>query len=408
MYIHREAEPTLRSLLGQFKVVLVTGPRQVGKTTLIRTCLADEYGYVTLDDPVALSQAREDPALFFQDHPLPLVIDEVQYAPGLFGYVKYLVDQQDKQGQVVLTGSQTYHLMQGVSESLAGRVALLELPGLSMRELLGTAGRGPYVPGVTVPAAPAESTAATGGMPDIWELAWRGSMPRLQQPDVDWDTYYANYERTYLERDVRALINVRDSSAFYRFLVAAAARTGQLLNMSDLANDVDIDAKTVKSWLSVLQASGIVRLVQPWFSNVTKRLSKTPKLHFMDTGLACHLLGWTSPEVLARGAMAGNIFETFVVGEVLKSFLNAGRDGQAVFFYRDASKREVDLLIRDGRTLHPVEIKAGASPRREAIASFAALDALGDVEVGAGAVLCRAERPYSLSESVKAVPVWEI
>lgn len=401
MYIPREAESTLNHLLAQYKVVLVTGPRQVGKSTMIERCLGDRYNSVTLDDPVALTQATGDPALFFQDHPAPLVIDEVQYAPELFRYVKFLVDAEDRRGQIVLTGSQSYRLMQGVSESLAGRVGILDLSGISLREELGTSGRGAYVPGKS-----RLSTVAQPG--NLWERIWRGAMPEVVTGAVDWATYYANYERTYLERDVRELVNVRDVSAFYRFLVATAARTGQLLNMSDIANDVGIDAKTVSRWLSVLEASGIILRLQPYFPNAAKRVSKTPKLHFMDTGLAAHLLGWVTPEVLARGAMAGALFESYVVAEIARSHMNAGRGTDGLYFYRDARKREIDLLVVDGRVVHPIEVKAGANPGRGDIASFSALDAIGGLEVGDGAVVCRALNVYSISEHVKAVPIWAV
>lgn len=401
MYIAREAEPAFRRLLSQYKVVLVTGSRQVGKTTMIRHCLGDSYGYVTLDDPVALDQAKTDPALFFQDHPLPVIIDEVQYAPELFRYVKLLVDASDDRGQVVLTGSQSYHLMQGVSESLAGRVGILELPGISLREELGTAGRGAYVPG--------KSELASVDQPDdLWARIWRGSMPEVVTGRIEWATYYANYEKTYLERDVRDLINVRDMSAFYRFLVATAARTGQLLNMSDIANDAGISAKTVDRWLSVLEASGVILKLRPYFPNASSRVSKTPKIHFMDTGLAAHLLGWVTPEVLSRGAMAGAMFESYVVGEIAKAHMNSGRGTEGLYFYRDSRKREIDLLVMDGRTAHPIEVKAGASPAAGDVKNFDVLDSTKGIEVGEGAVVCRASQVYSITRNVKATPIWKV
>ena len=400
MYISREIEPAFERLLGQFKVVLVTGSRQVGKTTMIKHCLGGRYGYVTLDDPAALNAAMSDPALFFQDHPLPLVIDEVQYAPELFRYIKLIVDASDARGQIVLTGSQSYHLMQGVAESLAGRVGILELSGISLREELGSVGRGAYVPGV--------SELSDARSKDLWQRIWQGGMPDVVTGMVDWDTYYTNYEKTYLERDVRDLVNVRDMSAFYRFLVATAARTGQLLTMSDIANDAGVDAKTVSRWLSVLEASGIILKLQPFFPNATRRISKSPKIHFMDTGLAAHLLGWVSPDVLARGAMAGALFESYVVSEIAKSHINAGMSASNLYFYRDAKKREIDLLVLEGRTVHPVEVKAGTHPGRSDIENFSALESLAGIEVGCGAVVCRAESPYSITQSVRAVPIWSV
>ena len=399
MYRHREAEATLLSLMRQFKVVLVTGARQVGKTTMLQHVLPEDFRYVTLDDPRAGVLAREDPVLFFDANRLPVAVDEVQRIPELFQQVKFLVDQSPETGCVVLTGSQTFHLMQGVSESLAGRVAILEMTGMSLRELTGCGGRGPYVP----------SAVGDGGRRDppedldLWAAIHRGSMPRLMDPSVSGDAFYTGYVRTYFERDVRDLIAVKDETSFYHFLVACAARTGRLVNHSALARDAGVDTKTAQSWLSVLQASGVVRLLRPFWSNATKRIAKTPKLYVTDTGLACYLLGWNSPETLRRGAMAGHVFETFVVGEVIKSYLNAGGDARNVHFYRDARQREIDLIIQEGRVLHPVEIKTSATVTREAVAGFSVLN-----DVGAGAVICQTREPYPVTATVKAVPVWSI
>ena len=404
MYRRREAEATLLSLMGQFKVVLVTGARQVGKTTMLQHVLPEDFRYVTLDDPRAGVLAREDPVLFFDANRLPVAVDEVQRVPELFQQVKFLVDQSPEVGRVVLTGSQTFQLMQGVSESLAGRVAILEMTGMSLRELTGCGGRGPYVPSEVGDDGRCESPENL----DLWATIHRGSMPRLMDPSVSWDAFYTGYVRTYLERDVRDLITVKDEASFYHFLVACAARTGRLVNHSDLARDAGVDTKTAQSWLSVLQASGVVRLLRPFWSNATKRLTKTPKLYFTDTGLACHLLGWSSPETLRRGAMAGHVFETFVVGEVVKSYLNAGGDARNVHFYRDARQREIDLIIQEGRVLHPVEIKTSATVTREAAAGFSVLADVGDYDVGAGAVICQTREPYPVTDTVKAIPVWSI
>jgi len=242
----------------------------------------------------------------------------------------------------------------------------------------------------------------------IWDIIHRGSMPRLLDSSISWDAYYTGYVRTYLERDVRDLVNVKEEESLYRFLVVCAARTGQLLNRNDLARDSGVDSKTVQSWLSVLQASGIVRLLRPFWSNASKRLTKTPKLYVMDTGLACHLLGWGTAETLRRGAMAGHMFETFVVGEVLRSHLNAGGDARGVQFYRDSRKREIDLVIQEGRVLHPVEIKMAATVNPGAVANFSVLDGIDDYDVGAGAVICQTRQPYSVTAGVRAVPVWSV
>ena len=314
------------------------------------------------------------------------------------------MDRSEESGQVVITGSQTYQLMRGVSESLAGRIGILEMSGLSLREMLGRTSRGAYVPGAH---ADGEQVEAPAGF-DLWTCVQRGSMPRLQDASVEWNDYYASYVRSYLERDVRQLINVRDELKFFNFMVACAARTGQLLNATDIADTIGVDVKTAQGWISVLRASGIVHVMQPFWANATKRLAKTPKLYFMDTGLACYLTAWNSAEQLRRGAMAGHMFETFVVSEVLKSYMNAGRDVRSVSFYRDARKREIDLVIQDGHVLHPVEIKAGAQVGPDALRNFSAIGGITGFEVGAGAVICQTERPYSITRDVRAVPVWAI
>lgn len=404
MYITREIESTVDAMLGQGKVVLVTGARQVGKTTMLREHLGSRFGYVTMEDPIALSQARGDALLFFDVHELPLIVDEVQRAPELFSTVKFLVDQSEERGRVVLTGSQTYHLMKGVSESLAGRIRVLEMSGLSLRELAGDASSPrPYVPGrLDAPRGRALTT------DELWSTIHRGSMPELQDPSIDWDAFYTDYVRAYLERDVRDLLNVRDETRFYSFMVACAARSGQLLNASDIGDVVGADGKTVRSWLSVLQASGIVRILEPFWANVEKRLSKSPKVYFMDTGLVCHLTRWTTPEQLRNGAAAGHVFETFVVSEVLKSYANAGANPRDVHFYRDARKREIDLVIQEGHVLHPVEIKSGIQVRSDATKSFFCLEGIPGYEVGFGHVVCQTPEPYLISRDVQAVPVWAI
>ena len=402
MYIRREIESTIDAMLEQGKVVLVTGARQVGKTTVLKQHLGSAFDYVSMESPRDFALAKQDAVLFFETRRLPLIIDEVQRIPELFSAVKWVVDQSEERGRIVLTGSQTYHLMKGVSESLAGRIRILEMPALSLRELLGRADHPhPYVPGFI-------ETAPGGERLDIWEIIHRGSMPELQDRTIEWDPFYSDYVASYLERDVRDLINVKDETKFYQFMVACAARTGQLFNASDIGDSVDVSNKTVKAWMSVLQASNIVRIVYPFWTNIAKGLSKTPKLFFMDTGLACHLTRWTTSEQLRLGAYAGHIFETFVVSEVLKSYMNAGANMRDVWFYRDAKKREIDLVIQEGRVLHPVEIKMGATVGADATRHFACLESLTGYEVGFGHVVCQTREPYCIARDVQAVPVWAI
>ena len=405
MYIEREIKQTIDAMLAQGKVVLVTGARQVGKTTVLKQHLGDAFDYVSMENPRDYLLAKEDAVLFFESHDLPIIIDEVQRVPELFSPVKWIVDQSEEKGRVVLTGFQTYHLMKGVSESLAGRIRILEMPSLSLRELAGDPlSPHPYIP-KKQPAKSADASAPAG---DIWSIIHRGSMPQLQDPGIDWDSYYSDYVAAYLERDVRDLVNVKDEAKFYKFMVACAARTGQLLNASDIGNAVDADHKTVKSWLSVLQASSIIRIVEPFLPNVGKRLTKTPKVFFMDTGLVCHLTRWTTPEQLRCGAAAGHVFETFVVSEIFKSFMNAGKNLRDITFYRDAAKREIDLLVQDGRILHPVEVKMGATVGADAVRNFSCLEGLSGYEVGFGHVVCQTPEPYLVTRDVQAIPVWDI
>lgn len=405
MYIEREIEQTIDAMLAQGKVVLVTGARQVGKTTVLKQHLGDAFDYVSMENPRDYLLAKEDAVLFFESHDLPIIIDEVQRVPELFSPVKWVVDQSEEKGRVVLTGSQTYHLMKGVSESLAGRIRILEMPSLSLRELAGgSLNPHPYIP----KKQPAKSVDASAPAGDIWSIIHRGSMPQLQDPGIDWDSYYSDYVAAYLERDVRDLVNVREEAKFYKFMVACAARTGQLLNASDIGNAVDADHKTVKSWLSVLQASNIIRIVEPFWPNVGKRLTKTPKVFFMDTGLVCHLTRWMTPEQLRCGAAAGHVFETFVVSEIFKSFMNAGKNLRDITFYRDAAKREIDLLVQDGRILHPVEVKMAATVGTDAVRNFSCLEGLSGYEVGFGHVVCQTPKPYLVTRDVQAIPVWDI
>lgn len=322
--------------------------------------------------------------------------------PELFSSVKWIVDQSEDKGRIVLTGSQTYHLMKGVSESLAGRIRILEMPPLSLRELYPLCGgSGPYVPSYVKAAGGASAE-------DIWSVIHRGSMPELQEKNVSWDSFYTDYVSAYLERDVRDLINVKDESKFYNFMVACAARTGQLFVASDVGGVVGVDHKTVKAWLSVLQASNIIRIVEPFFPNVDKRLSKTPKIFFLDAGLVCHLTRWTTPEQLRNGAAAGHIFETFVVSEVLKSYMNAGASLRDVWFYRDSKKREIDLVIQEGHALHPVEVKMAATVGSDAVKNFSCLKDIAGYELGFGHVVCQTKEPYFISKDVQAIPVWAI
>jgi len=330
-----------------------------------------------------------------------VTIDEIQYAPQLFSAIKLAVDRDGLNGQYWLTGSQKFQLMQGLTESLAGRVAIVDLMGLSQAEMQGRAlTQQPFVPTAEwTHQARAQATPAT--LQALYERIWLGSYPRLvEQGPALRDVFYRSYIQTYVQRDVQDLLKVSDPLSFHRFLGVVAARTGQLLNYASLARDVDIDNKTAKSWLSVLQASGLVYLLQPWHRNLNKRMVKAPKLYFLDTGLAAYLCKWGTPEALEAGSMSGAILETWAVAEILKSYWHQGLEAP-LYFYRDTEQREIDLLIEANGSLFPVEIKKTASPGTQASKAFSVIGS----DVGPGAVLCLVPRDVPLSRSVRAIPM---
>ena len=407
MYLQRTIEAFISKASGQFPVLLLTGTRQVGKTTALRHLAGKDRSYVTLDDPLALELAHRDPALFLERYHPPVLIDEVQYAPQLLSLIKLRVDRENSAGQFWLTGSQTFHLMKDVSESLAGRVAVLYLLGLSQAEM---AGRGlssrPFLPSGEEPGT---TPGGTDALPlgDLYRNIWRGSFPRLAlDPGMDRDLFFSSYVETYIQRDVRDLAQVGDTRAFVRFLRATAARTGQLLNIADLARDADVAPNTAKRWLSVLEASGIVFLLEPFHASVTKRLVKAPKLYFLDTGLCSYLTAWSSPDNLEAGAMSGAILETWIVGEILKSYRHGGRTPN-LFFYRDKDGKEIDLLLHENRVLYPVEIKKTASPSTADIRHFGTLEKLG-LAVGPGVLVCLTREAYPLGNGNIALPAWAV
>ena len=414
MYVPRAIEPVVSSIAKAFPVLLVTGPRQVGKTTLLKHIaeagrdLAQPPGrnYVTLDDPLQRRLAVEEPELFLERFEAPVIIDEIQYAPGILPYIKMRVDRDGTKGAYWLTGSQIFHLMRDASESLAGRVGIVHLLGLSQAEIAGRP---------SVPFLPTKEFLATkrrgtekGSLTEVFTAIQRGSLPALyageKRPDVE--QYYSSYVQAYLQGDIKDLMQVGDELAFLRFLTAAAARTGQMLQYADLARDIGISQPTAKKWLSLLVTSGIVTLVEPWHDNTLTRMIKAPKLYFLDTGLAAYLTRWTSPEALEAGASAGAFFETFVVSEVMKSWYNAGKT-PPVFYYRDKDRNEIDLILESDGEIHPVEIKKSANPGKDAIAAFRVLANAGK-SVGSGGVVCCASEYLPLDAKNSIVPWWMV
>lgn len=404
MYIKRHAEKTIDTLSKMFGAVLVSGPRQVGKTTLLQK-KTQGIPYLTLDDPILLASAVEQSNTFFKDNPPPVFIDEIQYAPSLFPQMKLLIDQGRKKGQFFMSGSQQFKMMRNVGESLAGRLGLMTLLGLSLREISGASFDQPFVPTTEYFAARKDDMRPIS-YEEVWKAIHRGSMPELcAHPDFDWQMFYGAYVKTYIERDVRDLTQVGDDVKFLKFMTAAASCTGNLLNLSSLARDVGVAQPTAERWLSILVSSNIVYLLRPYSNNIIKRAVKTPKLYFLDTGLAAYLTRWNTPDVLKNGAMAGAFFESFVISEVLKGFYNKGVLEPALYFYRDKEMNEIDLLIEEGGILYPLEMKKHADPRSDDVAAFALLDKIPGIERGPGGVVCLYDHLVTLRGRDRAIPL---
>ncbi len=404
MYIKRHAEDAVSKLSKMFGAVLVTGPRQVGKTTMLKK-VAEHAAYITLDDPLLLATAVEQSGTFFKDNPPPVFIDEIQYAPNLFSHIKIMIDRDKKKGQFFMSGSQQFHMMKNVSESLAGRLGLLTLLGLSMREKQGVSISEPFLP-IDDYFAVRRQNLKDLSYDDVWYNIHRGSMPELYvNKDFDWQMFYGAYVKTYIERDVRELTQVGDEVKFLRFMTVAASQIGQLLNLASLARDVGISQSTAERWMSILVTSNIVYLLKPYSNNITKRMVKTPKLYFLDTGLAAYLTKWITPDVLKNGAMAGAFFENFVIAEIIKSYYNKGILEPPLYFYRDKNMNEIDLLIEYNGILNPLEMKKHADPNKRDIAAFSQLDKIPSVKRGPGGVICMYDNLITLKDNDRVIPV---
>lgn len=404
-YIKRAMEDTFKKLNKQFSAILITGPRQVGKTTMLQKLMEDENigrTYVTLDDLTERQMAKTDPAMFFQLHNPPVFIDEVQYAPELFSYIKIWVDKHHNPGDFWLTGSQIFKLMKGVQESLAGRVCLLHLFPLSQQEIAGTS---------TVPFAvnidalsEREKTVKPVETPEIYNRIFNGGMPALLSGQVsDRRALYGSYISTYIDRDVKELSGAIDSLKFMSFITAAAALAGQMLNYKTIAEASDIAETTAKAWLNILETLGIIFYLHPYSNNVLKRTVKTPKLYFYDTGLVCYLTKWSSPETVMSGAMSGALLENFAVSEIVKSYHNCGYEPY-VYYYRDKDTKEIDLIIEGDGKLYPLEIKKTATPDKRIVKVFDIIDKSPLVR-GTGAVLCTSTKLSAFDRDNLIVPI---
>ena len=407
MYIKRHAEKTISTLAKMFGAVMVTGPRQVGKTTMLKETVKDT-DYVTLDDPILKMTAQESGNTFLKDNPPPVFIDEIQYAPNLFPYIKMYIDQNNDKGQFYLSGSQQFKLMKNVSETLAGRMGIVNLLGLSMREKYDCDFDEPFITSDEFFSKRRKSVKPFT-YDEIWENIHRGGMPALwSNKEFDWQMFYGAYVKTYIERDVRGLTQVGDENKFLQFMTVVAASTGQLVNFASIARDVGISQPTAERWLSILQTSNIVYLLKPYSGNITKRTVKTSKLYFLDTGLAAYITRWNTVDTLKNGAMSGAFFESFVIGEIIKSYYNRGITEPPLYFYRDKDMNEIDLLIEENNTLYPIEIKKYADPTKKDISAFKLLDKIPSVKRGQGGVICTYDKLISLDDMNKVIPVFYI
>ncbi len=404
MHINRTLKSAINKATKSFRVLLLTGPRQVGKTTLLKEAQQKGRSYVTLDDLSMRSAAISDPAGFIQRLKLPVLIDEVQYAPELFSYIKMIVDARKERGLFWLTGSQQFDMMKNINESLAGRVGILKLQGISLAEEQKRLSK-PFLPDLkTIKLRQKNATSLT--LPKIYHKIWRGSFPDIVSNNgKNWEQFYDSYVTTYIQRDIREYLRISNQLPFFRFMQVAAARTGQLINYADMARDVGggISEPTIKTWLSALHASGIIYLLPPYFNNKTKRLIQTPKLYFMDSGLCSYLTGWLNADVLERGAMSGAILETYAVSEIIKSYIHNGCNPH-IYFYRDKEKNEIDLLIESNNKLYPIEIKKTASIKNIKLPNLSVLEKLA-VDIGHGGVICFVDSAIPLNKDLDAIPV---
>ena len=415
--IKRHIENVVERRSQNSKAILLTGPRQVGKSTLYKH-LFSNVNQVTFDDDLLLAQAEEDMNLFLLNNPCPLMIDEVQKCPSIFNKLKIILDNTDKHGNFYLTGSQKLQLMEGVSESLAGRVSVVELEGLSLREIKGISFNRHFIPMEAYIREREKSLKEY--RQDLWETIHRGSYPELYaNPEREWVDFYQSYVKTYLERDVNKLIKTKNHLTFVKFLTCVAARTGQVINYANISSEIGVSEITVKEWISILEKSGIIYILKPYTSSALNRAIRKPKLYFRDTGLCCYLTRWLTPDTLKNGAMAGAMFETFVINEILKSYSNEGLEYDFnVFYYNGKDKKkkkengeeievdgEIDLILQEDGILYPIEIKMSATPKADMASEFDVLDGIPDKKRGMGAIICLYDKKLFLRENLIALPL---
>lgn len=413
-YINRTIEKTIKKIGKEFPVIMITGPRQVGKTTLLQIGKeTQKINYVSLDSLKERILAQDDPEMFLSTYETPLIIDEFQYAPDLLSYIKIKVDEkriknlkenkESPTGMYYLTGSQIFHTMKNVSESLAGRVGIIDLYGLSTRELNKIDGD-IFIPNIDKLKTRSKNKRYT--ITQLYERILKGSYPEIYRQNMDEaEKFYETYIRTYIERDIRELINIKDENKFIKFVMNIAARTGQELNITDVANSIEINNNTANNWLSILNNTGLIFLLQPYSNNNINRIIKKPKVYFRDTGLACYLTGYVDATTLEKSAYSGAIFETYVITEIIKSFSNNGIDARKhLSYYRDSNGKEIDLLIMYDNTVYPLEIKKSMSPKSNAIKNFNVIEKFG-MNIGTGGVLCLNSELFPIDKENYLIPI---
>ncbi len=416
-YISRTMEKTVDKMKKSFPVIMITGPRQVGKTTLLSMMVEkdknEKINFISLDDLNARTLAIEDPELFLRTYEMPLIIDEFQYAPNLLSYIKIIVDKKRLEnlknnsvmcnGLFYLTGSQAFETMENVTESLAGRIAVLDMNGLTNRELENIEDE-VFVPDLEI-LKNKKSTEVLSTI-QVFDKIIKGSYPEIyKNKELDRNEYFETYIRTYIERDIRQIINVQDEIKFLKFISNVAVRTGQELNLTDICNGIGITNVTAEKWLSILRNTGIVYLLQPYSNNSVARIVKKPKVYFMDTGLACYLAGYMDSKTLEKSAYNGAIFETYVISEIIKSYINNGLDAKKyLYYYRDNNGKEIDLLIIKNNVVYPIEIKKSANPGKEAIKNFSVVKKFG-LEVGNGGVICMKSEIFPIDRENNYIPI---
>ena len=402
-YIKRNMEDVISDLTKEYSCILITGPRQVGKTTMLEH-LDKSRKKVTLDDLQEKNLARTDPEMFLKLHKTPILIDEVQYAPELFAYIKIAIDNGAEPGSFWLTGSQSYKLMKLAQESLAGRIAILNLTTLSQNELYSDLSVKPFEVSLDSLTERSNNKKAAN-IEEIFERIWKGGMPGLASGKfTNRDIFYSSYLQTYLSRDVKDEISIKDDSQFIDFLRAVACRAGQELNIHSIATDVDVSDDTAKRWLSLLEKSEVIFYLHPYSNNLLKRVVKTPKLYFFDTGLVCYLTKYFNAEILQNSSINGAILENYIVAEIRKSYLNSGKE-MFMYYFRDKDQREIDLVLENNGVLHPIEIKKSSNPTQSMVKNFDVLKKSA-LPVGQGAIICMKDNLSALDKDTLIIPVW--